>query len=461
VKKKSEPVFYRIVYSVFVCLWVGQMSNAQGYRPTLAINGEALAVNMAQALEQQNLPQTAQDRRIWVQAQDLRFGRQIVYPGMQPDLHNLEAWVLAHAPGSVDLESFYQKCFELSDRNIQRGLVLAWNFLSHGWEEALERNSRPESLRLMDITGESSVYDGSYHYVPVLEDTGEVQLDLSGRVRLRRVVTKRGDNRGAWYHFAGTALAAYTYSLGKFDFGVPRLTYAMIWLEKFFFRGTSGIANQKRIFIDKAGADFGFHLRQAFFVQNGTLRLRDKYKGPRQEVYVDRPDLFQDPYALEPGQRPQQWGSQLRDDHPIYQSLDYFHSLIIRHFRDDILVLNPIRLMTSSEGDRFIALLKKYGEGPANAQIDELLAELVIYGNEFQHEEMDLIIVYKKMQPERKLLVREKWKKVLELILGILQRHGSPDFLEAQEAYLEMRQGRGILGMSRDLIRQCRAAHAM
>jgi hypothetical protein len=321
----------------------------------------------------------------------------------------------------------------------------------------------------MDITGEQVVYDGSYHYRPALDWRGEPKRRLNGRLAIQKVTTKRGDNRGAWYHFAGTALAAYTYSLGKFDFGKPRFTYFMIWLEKINFRESAGAANQKRIFIDKAGANFGYHLRQAFRSQSGVLRLRDDYKGFRREVYVDRPDVFKSKYILKPGQRPQQWGTQLTDEHPVYQSLEYLRALLLMHSRKtgvdikDPLVLNPIRLMSSSEGDRFLALLRKYSQSAPDREMDEFLAELVMKGNEFEYLGLDLIVNFESLQPAQMELVREKWKLALETMLEILRQHDSPDFIEAQSAYNEMRRSNGILDARRDVnvVRQCGRAHAI
>jgi hypothetical protein len=378
--------------------------SGEPYMPTLYLDGEAMAADVGRWFNQIDPNVVISTKKNTINPQDLRLGRSIEPNSYYRQNEALTSWVLSQPDRSITPSVFIEKCIELTNFDVQGGFILAWNYLANGWAHPLQRNQYDESKKLIDITGEFAAFDGSYHYMPIPKPGGGFERNRRGVLTLQRVVTKRGDKRGAWYHMFGTALAAYSYSNTAIG-NSAWLTNAMIWFEKTYYNKTAGVSNSKRINIDRAGAAFGFNVARRLSDKASTVRFDLKGLNEQSPVLTPRADIYDSKYVLAPGQRAWEVGTDLNRESAIYRSRDYLIAMLMAGQKDD-LILHPARLFTSSEGNVFLQLLRDYRDSEQRSeQIEDLLRSTHLENKSY--EENDLTITPYKIIPEVAKQIRE------------------------------------------------------
>ncbi len=249
------------------------------------LNGEILADHMTHViLKQGYLKPLARNSSVSGLALRLMAGISVaVHP--TEVWSALDRWITAQPFGSATPEAFFSECLRISSGNVQDALMLAWDFLSVRWDRSVvDRNSRYEVLKLLDITGELPLSAGATQPEPTK-------------------VSNRGDNYSAWYHFFGTALHSFI----AVNTMVPGVQWRVstefnIRLEEKLFGGRF-VDPLKRNEIDHAGARLGRKLAEnlnqfktlAAFESSGA-RWKDEY------LYSD-PEVYGAKWRLEPYQR--------------------------------------------------------------------------------------------------------------------------------------------------------------
>ena len=422
----------------------------QPYKPTLYFKGGGVAFDVAEWLVGKNPEADVFKRPIKLDLKKLRNGQVIRYNTYSTEALALDRWVLSQPDASIHPSDFFKRALTLCDYNIELGLILAWDYLSRDWWHALERNNLPASRKFIDLTGELPLFDGSYHFRPVGYQRGGLKTDADRIVRLKLVTTKRGDNRGAWYHMAGTALAAYYYA--AIPTGRPWFVYFLTEVEKYWYRQTAGIANKKRLAIDRAGADFGYFLRRSLKRENGNLVVKESFLRDRRQVLIERPDFYGADYILQEDDRPKDFEGPIRSDDPYYHSTEYLKSLLA-YFASNTksndpekqllgqLAMNPVRLFLSGDGDLLTELLAQYTREPAHLKTDQNLAFLLERSNISSLSMQDLGISYEGLTSDSKRLVALGWARFTENAFHTLEQHRYEQLEVTKKTYESIRRG--------------------
>ena len=131
----------------------------------------------------------------------------------------LEAFILGHDDGSLQPHEMMIEALRLTNGHVLKAWALAWNVMSHRWDEAATRNYRPLQRKLISLTGERSKWHGGAHYILLPKSewkTAEVKISTSrheqitatGEKKFKLIVTKRGDEFSYIYHRIGVELFA-------------------------------------------------------------------------------------------------------------------------------------------------------------------------------------------------------------------------------------------------------------
>lgn len=253
------------------------------YRPHLFFDGAALASILAQQLESEYSPRQLRSQSVSALPMlRLLMHGHAIYTDHKERMGKLHSWVMSQPDGSILPREFYARAITLSDGKVQEGLILAWNFLRDGWNQSGNRNSYPHIVKLYDITGEASRFQGNDQFVSDPKDSK----------RRLFVKTIRGDNFSAWYHVAGTALLGFTLANSSLPLPARLLTSIPIWIEE-NLHYDEFIDPVKRRLLDYQGMELG-------------LGLANHFRGFRRSVIrdylYDAPEKFPPTWALREGE---------------------------------------------------------------------------------------------------------------------------------------------------------------
>jgi hypothetical protein len=167
-------LFSEIRFSlIFIILFFGMVhSSASILRPNLYLDGEALADQFsAQILQKYENAERLLLDHLWDYEDDgvifhLYQGKTF-YPPSHEKRRELKAWILAQTDSSISPLELYQEALNIESGVLVRALVLVWDVLVEGWSEIEKRNSYAHSEKLIDITGEKSLFKGNVFMVPL------------------------------------------------------------------------------------------------------------------------------------------------------------------------------------------------------------------------------------------------------------------------------------------------------
>lgn len=287
----------RFSFCAFVCTLVTFAWSQDAFcevRPFRFIDGEVLANYVTRWILKNTDPAKRRQQEScsgtnWKLCQGEAFREQ-----GHPERVALENWLLKQRENSVSPDQIYQRAFEITDGNISRGLTLVWDVLSEDWRNIYDRNKFSHIKKLIDITGERPLFHQN-----------EIE-GVNKRGEPISVTSIRGDNFSAWYHFAGTALRAYL-TRNKIPISSIGKAYAkaLIFLEENVIFDVF-IDSEKRIIIDKQGAQFGDSLAANLiaFEKGGLPKFEASRKARNKRYLYSDPSRFPKGYSLLEGEKP-------------------------------------------------------------------------------------------------------------------------------------------------------------
>jgi hypothetical protein len=159
------------------------------YTPNLYLNGTSLGVELSKWVAEQQFSNNALNSAIpymYFSIRNLLNGKPYIFSNEDQEWVNLESWLETQDDGSVDPLSFLKKIIEINDGNIERSLILAWDYLSEDWQYALQRNFSIKGKKLKDITGEFLIFDGPLKFIPIQTKNG-FKKDNRGNIILKQI----------------------------------------------------------------------------------------------------------------------------------------------------------------------------------------------------------------------------------------------------------------------------------
>jgi hypothetical protein len=249
---------------------------------------------------------------------------------------------------------------------------------------------------------------------------------------VKQIITKRGDKIGAWYHFFGVALCAYKGP--KFLASLFRLQAKLfVYIERYLFSKTAGIAPQKRLNIDLAGADFGFYLKVLLTKSNSGIELSPSSKyylnTNTQPVLTQQPQIYGNDYTLKANQLSQFFQLPVEASNEFYNSIEYLKALFTMDLKikekkgRNSSVLNASRLFLFQEGEHVLYLLKIYSKNPNDPELNRLIKRFFEKPfSSFEYESFDLKIdgfTHFKTDVILRTSIRKKFDEFINLLFQI------------------------------------------
>ena len=316
-------------------------------RPDLYLDGKILANTVADGLKKSDLKHALSTKKIPNMMDHLAAG--FSFSNRHDDYRNqLMNWVLSQPDHSIYPHEFILKSIQIRGGNVQDGLMLAYDHLVDGWYRSDSRNAYEHTLKLVDITGELSNYDGSTRIY------GERKTSIARKALNFPFINKgaptqtiRGDNFSAWYHFLGVTLSTYMSSRSINPMPAGWTNKTIVFVNEYIFSGTF-IDGEKRLKIDLAAPDFATQLIK-------LLKKPHLIKNKSQYLYENSSQYGQK-WKLKPGQLPGDYGTneQSRNGPTMMESILTIRKLnpnspsdlkrLIKHIEDGNNKLNHISL---------------------------------------------------------------------------------------------------------------------
>jgi hypothetical protein len=132
-----------------------------------------------------------------------QYSRLAADPEHDPARIGLRSCVLHQKDNSVVPEDLLMQAIRLKGGNVQQGLMVAWDLLREGWQDADARNFIGVSRKLVDITGEHGTFDGNHPKKYDISDPLNPNKDTKWKMI-------SGDKYSSWYHIVGTMLQSFS-----------------------------------------------------------------------------------------------------------------------------------------------------------------------------------------------------------------------------------------------------------
>jgi hypothetical protein len=273
--------FSRGLFSVFrsffiLLLWIAPFARAER---DLYLDPYRLADQTAERLLDQNVkPGSARGIPISDFTKTLSIANGFT-PRYSPERVQLMEWIASRPDGSISPADLMERASQVAGKDGLKAMVLCWDVLREGWNRMPRRNTLEHTLKLMDLTGEQEHFNGNF--VEAEAKQPWLRKVLGRPIRSESII---GDNFSAWYHFFGTALNAYVIGL-KSTPGLGQAQTQLLVTVQETLAGNRFFENQKRIYLDRAGARFGAQLLR-------NLRDEARFRARTHSQPKDLPFLY-------------------------------------------------------------------------------------------------------------------------------------------------------------------------
>jgi len=300
--------FLRSTFAVvlFVLSVVARADNS----PARYLDGEALANELTPWILENTDPKVRRRDHFvnWLNIK-LISGDAFV-PRYHPERVRMLEWMLAQPDHSIMPHQLYQQAISITGGDLQRAMMVVWDTLTEIKDYEQTRNLERRALKLVDITGELDVFDGMNHKLPL--GYPKEPPKIYREVNDAQIKASRGDNLSAWYHFAGTALHAYLKGSSKLNLiRTKRHTDLLIHLEEQVLYNEF-VDPKKRIEIDLAGSAFGWKLVRNLKNYKAAQSFNKSTDALNTHYLYDNHELYDESWRLKEGQRPLDYGTDLR-----------------------------------------------------------------------------------------------------------------------------------------------------
>jgi len=289
------------------------------YRPNLFLNGKNLANKVTSWILKNISEKDIRCRYFMFGINDnLSNGKLFLYKGSDIGPYNtevrtraLETWILLQANGSITPADLFQTAVRLTGGQIEVAFMLCWDFLVHGSYHAWQRNSFPTLLKLVDITGELTRFEGNGQTVLEVDEKNKPILNKDGTQKTRQIKIMRGDNFSNWYHFFGTALLSFVRENSAIYPLKTRVPVEFcLWLEKRM--ASDHIDLKKSTNINHAGVSFGKELAKNLRNFKDPQSFANSVEAKNIEFLYDSPEEYGPDWALVDGQSTYEYRSRTR-----------------------------------------------------------------------------------------------------------------------------------------------------